>query len=439
MGKYGGKYRGRQYYPVGILDKTVYAVGGGMEDWAYAASFDPSSSNPCQPPDAPFGPYPTSRTIYETNMLRTLNVLVETADAKTPSANTLGYTYGLFQSGTNNDGHIARNIRLCLIMSDIVQPYLVWQGMHQIETDEPDIGTNLTFGWDIGGAFSVTETHLAAIKVGDNESCPHTLSKSQRSKFVSDPDKQFATVYSLTPGSGMQAPYSTFWSESEMPRSDVILGKNGSPYQKRFSAIVKHNMLPVGNYIFAAIAQVDSTWEHKRPTSSPNIDPVSHIVRARTKPNYSVANADVKILGGTKWFSVPRCYKITPDEMIHKKTEKKPEVNPSSTPTMPGMNVTDVLSKLEEGNWKDKSIALMKTMLADTLILVSTIVVLLLVCVCLCRCMYFRYYYTKHTDEEVENLTGASAKDIELVSQFKDSSSGSTQMAWESIKDETSV
>ena len=53
MGKYGGKYRGRQYYPVGILDKTVYAVGGGMEDWAYAASFDPSSSNPCQPPDAP--------------------------------------------------------------------------------------------------------------------------------------------------------------------------------------------------------------------------------------------------------------------------------------------------------------------------------------------------------------------------------------------------
>ena len=87
-------------------------------------------------------------------------------------------------------------------------------------------------------------------------------------------------------GSGVtpQAPYSTFWSESEMPRSDVILGKNGSPYQKRFSAIVKHNMLPVGNYIFAAIATVDSTWEHKRPTSSPSIDPVSHIVRARTKP-----------------------------------------------------------------------------------------------------------------------------------------------------------
>ena len=48
--------------------------------------------------------------------------------------------------------------------------------MHQIQEDEPDIGTNLTFGWDIGGAFSVTETYLAAIKVGDNNSCPHTLS-----------------------------------------------------------------------------------------------------------------------------------------------------------------------------------------------------------------------------------------------------------------------
>ena len=145
---------------------------------------------------------------------------------------------------------------------------------------------------------------------------------------------------------------------------------------------------------------------------------MSHIVRARTKPNYSVANADVKILGGTKWFSVPRCYKITPDEMIHKKTEKKPEVNPSSTPTMPGMNVTDVLSKLEEGNWKDKSIALMKTMLADTLFFVHN-----------CRtfaglCMFvqmhvFQVLLQKHTDEEVQNLTGESTKDIELVSHFR--------------------
>ena len=69
-----------------------------------------------------------------------------------------------------------------------------------------------------------------------------------------------------------------------------------------------------------------------------------------------------------------------------RKLKKKPEVNPSSTPRKPAKkesnvtkitkNITDVLSKLEEGNWKDKSIALMKTMLADTLILVSTIVVL---------------------------------------------------------------
>ena len=90
---------------------------------------------------------------------------METADRKTPLANTLGYVSGLFESGTTSDGHIPRNIRLCLLMSDVVQPYVTWQGMHQIEKDEPSIGTNLTFGWDVGGAFSVTTTYLRAIQI----------------------------------------------------------------------------------------------------------------------------------------------------------------------------------------------------------------------------------------------------------------------------------
>ena len=88
-------------------------------------------------------------------------------------------------------------------------------------------------------------------------------------------------------------------------------------------------MLPVGNYLFAAIAIVDSSWEHKRPTSSPNVDPVSHVVRARTKENYMAGNGQIKIVGGKEWFSRPRCYKITPNKMVHHKTEKKPDANPT--------------------------------------------------------------------------------------------------------------
>ena len=458
MGKYGGKNIGSnsQYYPVGILDATVYPVGGGMEDWAYAASFDSTNSHPCVPGDQPFGSYPTSKTRYDSNMLRTLNVLVETADAKTPNSNTLGHLQGLFESGTSNDGHIARNIRLCLLMTDVVQPYVLWHNMHQIETDEPSIGSNLTFGWDVGGGFSVTKTYLRAIKIEDNDSCPHELSTRQKFAIISHPAKVFDTTYDLafSLGGAPQAPYKTFWSESEMPRSNVILGSLGSPYKQRFSSIVKHDMLPVGNYLFAAIAIVDSAWEHKRPTSSPNVDPISHVVRARTKENYMAENGQIKIVGGKEWFSRPRCYKITPNKMVHHKTEKKPDANPTPNAKKKTTednkkqkednithvlgNITDAIHQLEDGSWRKESLEVMKKALADTLVAIVVILVLATICACTCRCMYYKYYYAKHTEEEVETLTSKRGeRDIELVGNFKDNPmSDGKPAAWGNIDDD---
>ena len=173
-----------------------------------------------------------------------------------------------------------------------------------------------------------------------------------------------------------------------MPRSHIILGAEGSPFKKRFSSFVKHDMLPEGNYLFAAIATVDSSWEHKRPTSSPNIDPVSHIVRARTKPNYTVQNAGVKIVGGVKWFSRPRCYKITPDEMIHHKTDKQPVVNPHKSNnekerednfTKIMKDINETFHKLENEDWRQESIDLMKKAMADTLVAIAVMLVLAII------------------------------------------------------------
>lgn len=62
------------------MNSIVYAITGGMEDWAYAASWDLDYTQPCQPTE--HGGYPKEKTVYSSDMLRTFNILVETADRK---------------------------------------------------------------------------------------------------------------------------------------------------------------------------------------------------------------------------------------------------------------------------------------------------------------------------------------------------------------------
>ena len=65
------------------MNSLVYPVSGGMEDWAYAATWDDlkKTVTPCKAKG-----YPSDRTVYENKgMLRILNILVETSDNKRPN------------------------------------------------------------------------------------------------------------------------------------------------------------------------------------------------------------------------------------------------------------------------------------------------------------------------------------------------------------------
>ena len=56
---------GSLYYPVGRLNNLVYPVGGGMEDWGYAASWDTHTlrgGDACNPHT--FGGYDLDKTRY---------------------------------------------------------------------------------------------------------------------------------------------------------------------------------------------------------------------------------------------------------------------------------------------------------------------------------------------------------------------------------------
>ena len=81
------------------MNSIVYAITGGMEDWAYAASWDLDYTQPCQPTE--HGGYPKEKTVYTSDMLRTFNILVETADQKVSDTEAVRARNCLFSSSVS--------------------------------------------------------------------------------------------------------------------------------------------------------------------------------------------------------------------------------------------------------------------------------------------------------------------------------------------------
>ena len=193
IGKRMQLYASKSYYPsayVAPMNLAVYGVKGGMEDWAYASSWDKTGYvKPCTPSTKSYPAYPKALTTYTSDMLRVFNILVETADRKTPEAKTLGGPHQILrQEGSRADGHVARNLRLALLMTDLVRPYAAWSdvdghcGISSLQnwwdgTVRPEAlkhaerggfggGSNTMptptymMAWDVGGALEVDETHL---------------------------------------------------------------------------------------------------------------------------------------------------------------------------------------------------------------------------------------------------------------------------------------
>ena len=104
------------------MNKAVYPVKGGMEDWAYAGSWDKDAQVKCKP--GTHGGYDASRTQYDDATLRCAMILVETADAKHPVEASLGTRMGVLQHEGPGDGHVPRNLRAALAVLDTVEAYV---------------------------------------------------------------------------------------------------------------------------------------------------------------------------------------------------------------------------------------------------------------------------------------------------------------------------
>lgn len=138
---YAGAFQDGTLYPTGTMNDVVYGVTGGMEDWAYAASWEndfvkkDKPFQPCQP--TTFGGYDAVKTVYNNLTHRAFNMLVETSDSKRPEEDALGFFEDLYNSDLDYyeldkqfmAGHVTQNVRLALMMIDMVEPYIRWVHM----------------------------------------------------------------------------------------------------------------------------------------------------------------------------------------------------------------------------------------------------------------------------------------------------------------------
>ena len=297
------------YYPASWLNPLVYPVKGGMEDWAYAASFDKTGYNkPCVPTE--YNGYPKEKTMYTKDQLRTFNFLVETAEDKTPNEETLGSKSNNLNSleflnetnaadGEQTGGHIPRNVRLMLYMIDMAEPYIEWYDTTNSNTasnGKIDIASLSTLRWDVGGALQVDDTALFLIpwlNMKNNE-CPINIY-----------DLDFSNTQRINV-QDMHQIGDTIWTRKENKENEE---NKLVHFVGKYSACIEKNVLnDKSSFIIVAGAKVDQSWADIDYEAEPNgMEPQSHLVQSRTRDGYKASNNGHVIHGHVWWYSTPKC------------------------------------------------------------------------------------------------------------------------------------
>ncbi len=267
-------------YDVNVMNEIVYPVRGGMEDWGYAGSWAKSKSGeriPCSP--VTFDGYKSMKTIYEDPTLRAFNYLVETSQDKIPPQNVLGKAeHVLDTSDPPGNGYITRNVRLALLLTDIVKPYVVWSSEDEHHHPEHLQDKNSTYSWEVGGALTVDASCLL---VGPWPSNVSDLSKASPDDFISlvkfSTANQTARVY--------------------------------PPQQASFQAQL--SLTTPGKYFVMPVAVVDQGWLKQLDEAQPHEPPQSHLVNARTNSAWDKQlRSGRRVRGHVEWFGPVRLVQV---------------------------------------------------------------------------------------------------------------------------------
>ncbi|KDO18139.1 hypothetical protein SPRG_16465 [Saprolegnia parasitica CBS 223.65] len=318
LARFAGPFPDGTYYPTGTMNDVVYGVYGGMEDWAYAASWENALAaepvfTPCTP--SQYGGYPAEKTVYNNATHRAFNILVETSNAKQPSASSLGAKRAIYGADLQDlaiapEGHVPQNIRLGLLLIDMVQPYVRWLATtsewNRVAAPPAGLGdvavdclggddclvsaatTHLRVGWEVLGSFQVDATF---VQVSSDPEFP-------ASKTQTYPSHQGRTRRG-------------FYVHAETPPSASQNASNGPFFMDYISLPI--NATATGALYVRVAAMVDQGWA-TQAHPSPHVRPQSHLVNARTDPSYEATSNGYRIRGHTYFYSTTKAVRVTEDQ-----------------------------------------------------------------------------------------------------------------------------
>ena len=339
-----------QYYPTGPMNSIVYPVAGGMEDWGYAASWEPHHVGGCRP--STHGGYAPERTRgYANATARAAVFLVEATNSKAPREATLGKAAWLAKAssapstwpsasfatldgaaedaadgaadhatantpevsppwpvvdlsvGSPSDGHVPRNVRFALAAIDMVRPYVQLDVSATIGQSGGGGDSHcLSVRWRVWGALRVDATQVVWTELSE----AHEAASSSNAVTAASPDSGASVRWRAA--SPVQSG-TAIWGGS---RSG--LGPYGSGERGFFSACVQ---LPVEadgasgaaggrrrTLLLAASAAVDQAWgQQPERATSPVLKPQTHLVRARTDPAWALRANGREVHGQTSYLS----------------------------------------------------------------------------------------------------------------------------------------
>ena len=333
---YSNGFAGHVPYDFGTMNDKVYYVRGGMEDWAFAGSWDPERVVQCAP--TTYGGYAPEKTVYNNSTLRAFNMLIETSDPKEPGREELGTRVDpLVSTVGRENGHVARNIRLALLAMDVVEPYVSIRGVEGLVFEDDVIpsvnlkgsgvsyydgaklvwvpnggdgtsSTKKTITWTVGGSMTIDNTEII---YGLWDDLPMELVESASGFYPTKEtrdiiDSKFRIAQPINVEGGGPNGRSRWHANGAFPTQPDGNGYNVDPI---FEATIDIDDVPPGKAIAViARAKVDQDWTTPAANVGPSgLDPASHIVNARTNPSYFASNGG-KIIRGREnnwWYSDP--------------------------------------------------------------------------------------------------------------------------------------
>ena len=269
------------------MNTEIYPVSGGMEDWAYSASWEgsPIITKSCNP--RTYGGYDPERTDYSKykDAIKSIMFLLEVSDDKIPEQKYLGRENldclinlrhnAFFNKITTHkktcldeliDGYVPRILRLSLTLIDILQPYIITNNF--VKEDK------IVIMWNVGGSITVDETYIA-YKLFDEKPNNEFLDNLKK---LEDEDKINKILDSKSTKLNGKGIWSIDYSEKDIFKHDI-------PKEKKF-------------LVYIAIAKADKDFSIQQ-NPDPKIPPQLHLSNSRTNKDYIAKNAGFILKGRT--------------------------------------------------------------------------------------------------------------------------------------------